>query len=217
MLNVRTIVTYVLVFVVSLGLSFLEVSLGIILFTAFFLVSALIFAPFYHSVFLQKNPEKVEKFLVQNKKQPIYQFYYGLANERDEDVEEAYKKIVKKYKRKDKRAIYDIIYALYHHDPQAARQSINNIQVSLYKDYYKASIFIEERRFPLAEQILDEIPQDWMREALKAEIEMKTKRRKRAVPFAERALEHSRGLQKYMLYKNYLRELPELGLEELNK
>ncbi|OEH94231.1 hypothetical protein [Bacillus solimangrovi] len=209
---IRYAISLGLVFIISLIMSYLEYGLTLTLLVSFLIISFGIFLPYYHTIFQQKNVTKIEKFLIRNKKQPIYQFYYAIANELDDEIEASLEKVLKKQKLAPKRAIIEVIYHLYKKDRRSAKEKIELIENPLLKKYYEASIQIDERRYRVAEPMINELTQDWMKDALYSEIALKKQNRKQAIKHAKAAYENAKGLQKYMLYKSYTRDFPELTL-----
>jgi hypothetical protein len=61
----------------------------------------------------------------------------------------------------------------------------------------------------LARAAAAKVKKTWMRDALLSELEIRSGNRHKAVELARQALGNCKGLQRYIVYKNYERELPE--------
>lgn len=202
----RIISIYMLVFLVSIVMVILQINFYIALTTIIMIVFFGLIFPFLSIVFWEKDIYKIEKFLIDNKKNPNYQLFYALANNIDEEVEEVIGKLLSKYKAKNKQALFNVIYALYKKEILSAKHEVEHIKPVNYMKYYKSIVLVEEGKINEARQLIEQVPIPWMKSALLAEIENKLKNRDEAKRFAKEALEQAKGLQKYILYKTYQRE-----------
>ncbi len=201
---------YLIVFIISVVMAFLKmnfyIALSIIVMIAFF---GLIF-PLLNAVLWETDVKKIEKFLKNKKKNPYYNLIYALANNLDNEVEEATNILLKKYQQKHRQALFKTIYALYKKEISIVKQEIEHIKPVNYRQYYQAIILIEEENFSDAKQLINQISIPWMKSALLSDIENKLRNNEKAMCFAKEALKQAKGLQKYILYKTYQRDFPTL-------
>lgn len=61
----------------------------------------------------------------------------------------------------------------------------------------------------ITRQLIEQVSTLWMKNALLSEMEKKLNNPDKAMYYAKHALDHAKGLQKYILYKTYQREFPE--------
>lgn len=209
-LGKKTIFVYVLVFIISLIMSILEISLYITFAVITLVVLSLIIFPFFYTVLLETNIQKIEKFLINGKKDPNFQLTYGLANKIDSDVEEAIEKLLKKYKQKHRQALHKVIYALYKNDLTTVKEEIEEIKPPVYKYYYQALALLEEGNIEEAKQAMDHVTTPWMKSALLSELENKRNNVEQAKLHATEAMEQVKGMQRYLLVKTYEREFGEI-------
>ncbi len=207
MSSIKKIVFYVIVFIVSIVMTILKINIFII-FAIGFMLLFLMILPYLYTVFWEKDINKIEKFLIKEKGNPIYQLFYALANKLDEEVKDAIDQLLKKHKARHKQALYKVIYALYCKDILAAKQEVDNIKSDNFKYYYKSAVLMEEGNLNEARQLIEHISIPWMKSALLSELEYKLNDLDKAMYFAKHALDNAKGLQKYILYKTYEREFP---------
>lgn len=153
-----------------------------------------------------RDVRKTEHYLQKNRKDPMLQFYYALANQVDDQVEEELNRLITKYKDRRKQALFQTIYALHKQDVEMAKIHVMNIQPSTYQTYYLAAIALEEGKFDEAVEYAKRIPTKWMKDTIQCELARKQGEMKRACQFAEQAIEQTRGLQRYTLVKQFERD-----------
>lgn len=193
-------------FMISILAAWLEIHFMITLAVIFFITfSSLLFTKF-NPILWTKSTEKTERYIKRNLKDPMIRLYYGLANELDDQIEIAMEKILRKYKDKTKQALFKTIDALYKKDLETAEAHVANIRPLPYQQYYRVVIALEYDDLATATELLEKVEIAWMKDALQCELERKQGNRNEAVLFAERALEKTRGLQKYLLVKEYQKE-----------
>lgn len=190
-------------FIISFIAAWLEIHMMVTIVVIFLLTfSSLIFTKFY-PILWTKNTEKTERFMKKNLKDPMIHLYYGLANGLDDEVEVAMGKILRKYKDKTKQALFKTIDALYKKNLETAEANVEYIRPLPYQHYYRVAIAIENNELTMASELIEKVEIEWMKDALQCELKQKQGKRMEAVEFAQRALEKTRGLQKYLLVKEY--------------
>lgn len=153
-------------------------------------------------ILFTKDVEKSEKYLLKHQKNPMYQFYYAIANNMDAEAETALAAFNTKYKNSYRQALMHTIYAVYKKDIQTAKENAGAIKQAQYRQYYEAFIAIESKQLNKAREIADRLPQGWMKESIHSEIFEKQGNKTLAKEHANKAFEQTRGLQRYMIYKN---------------
>lgn len=180
-------------------------SIGIV-----FVVSLLVFLPtFYYPLLLETRINRLESFFLKQKNKPSIYIYYVLANRLDEEANAIMNQLLLKHKRAGTLAIYKAAYGIYRKDMNAVREAIPDIQLAEYRNYYKTIVQMEDGEREQALATLESIKKPWMRFALLAELERKAGRIEKAVVYAKKAFSASRGVQRYVLYKEYEREFPQ--------
>lgn len=159
-----------------------------------------------YPVFFTENMNQVEAYLLANQKKPIYAFYYALANRRDEEVEGSFTLAISKIKSKPGKAQLQIIYYLYKGNPEKAKKYLSELKPMDVKHYYDAMISIEEGQLSTARFLKERIKKPWYKDAIEAEINLKEGNYLEAYTFSELAVANTKGLQRYILVKNYEKE-----------
>ncbi|MCW3790184.1 hypothetical protein OM416_01265 [Paenibacillus sp. LS1] len=203
-------VFYLAVFVFVLFMTWNDYSLfltiGVVLIAT---LIAFIKHVFYPLVF-DKRIDRLESFLSKQQNTPGTYIIYVLANRLDDEVELVMEQIMQKYKRKSTQASFKAAYGLYRKDMFAIRQAVPHIGLSDYRTYYETILLLEDGRSDEARERLQSIKKKWMRSTLLAYIELKAENRNTAIQHAHEALNSSRGVDRYVLYKEYERVLPEV-------
>ncbi|HWL12264.1 MAG TPA: hypothetical protein VNQ57_04685 [Ureibacillus sp.] len=200
----------VLVILISIVMSLWQVNFSMVLLTNFIVAFTGLMLPTVYITLREKDISRIEKFLMKQKRNPNFMLVHALANKNDKDVEEAIHKLLRKHRQRHKQALYKTLYALYKEEILTAKQGIEWIRPLPYKHYYKSIVFIEEGNIKKATQLIEQISIPWMKSALLSEIERKKGNSEEALQLAKRALNQVNGLQKYVLYKTYQREFPQM-------
>ncbi|KAA8745745.1 hypothetical protein [Paenibacillus sp. UASWS1643] len=164
---------------------------------------------FYPLVF-DKRIDRLESFLFKQQNTPGTYIIYVLANRLDDEVELVMEQIMQKYKRRTTQAQFKAAYGLYRKDMFAIRQAVSHINLSDYRTYYESILLLEDGKSEEARERLQSIKKQWMRSTLLAGIELQAENRDTAIQHAHEALNSSRGVNRYVLYKEYERVLPEV-------
>lgn len=171
-----------------------------------FVFVVVVYVPLIHPVYVSKNIKQIEKFL-KNNRNPFFQLYYALGNKVDDDVTRLINQLLKKYKGNHYQALFKTIYFFYKNDySKEVLVEIENIKPPKVKVYYLTIYDIQQGLFEKASDEISKQGKGWMNDALKAELLSKQGDLFEATKYAKKALENSRGLQRYLLYCEYKRE-----------
>ncbi|TDK61782.1 hypothetical protein E2K98_12905 [Bacillus salipaludis] len=191
-----------IIFVISFTLGYFDVNWILYLITIFGVLSAYLYL-LYSPILFTNDILKTEAFLKKNQNKPIFYLIYSLANHLESNVEDAISKVLLKYKSPTKQAHFIAIYSLYKHDIERAKASVGQIQVLKNKEYYQALICIEEGKLKEALTIGNKIDSSWMKHTINAEVYLKEGNEEKARNYAKQAIRETKGIQKYLLYKNF--------------
>lgn len=89
------------------------------------------------------------------------------------------------------------------------QEAVPHIRYADYRAYYEAVLLLEEGKGAQAREHLESIRKQWMRSALLTEIELQAGNSETAITHAREAVSASRGVQRYVLHKEYERTLPQ--------
>lgn len=199
----RYVILFGTAFLLGILFAFLEVSEPLGLIIAITITFILGFYLFVFPIHMEKNVEKLEKFIEKRRNNPIFKLYYGMGNRIDQDVKEATEALLKKYKQPARQALFKTLFALYEKDILRAKDDVEDIKPLEYKRYYQAVIAAEEGNIEKAEELVKVIKSEWMRHALLAEIAEKNNDQNSITEHIQKAFEKTRGLQRYIIYKQY--------------
>ncbi|MEK4854115.1 hypothetical protein NST04_30055 [Paenibacillus sp. FSL H7-0756] len=164
---------------------------------------------FYYPAVLAKRVDRVESFLRNQKNNPALYIQYVLANRLDDEARTVMERLMSKHTRVAVQATYKAAYGWYRKDMAAVQEAVQYIRYPDYRAYYETALLLEEGQGAQAREHLKSIRKPWMRSAVLAEIERKAGNNELAVKYAREAVEASRGVQRYVLYKEYERTLPQ--------
>lgn len=203
----RFVVLFGVALVLGVGMAFFEVGepLGFIL--SMIVIVCLSTYLFVWPVYWEKNVKKIESYLEKRRKNPVYKLYYGMGNRIDEDVKEATEALLQKYKQPSRQALFKTLHALYEDDILRVKSDIEDIQPQQYKAYYQAIVAVEEGNLDKAKELGKQIKSEWMKHALASGIAKKAGNHDEYVVEIQKAYEKTRGLQRYVIYKQYEEDL----------
>ncbi|WNS40808.1 hypothetical protein [Paenibacillus sp. MMS20-IR301] len=164
---------------------------------------------FYYPAALDKRVDRVESFLRSQKNNPALYIQYILANRLEDESKTVMEQLMSKYKRATVQATFKAAYGLYCKDMAAVQEAVPYIRNSDYRTYYETALLLEDGKSAQAREHLESIRKQWMRLALLAEIELKAGNSETAIKLAKEAVDASRGVQRYVLHKEYERTLPQ--------
>ncbi|MNE35680.1 hypothetical protein D3C80_1294560 [compost metagenome] len=164
---------------------------------------------FYYPAALDKRVDRVESFLRSQKKNPALYIQYVLANRLEDEAKTIMEQLMSKYKRATAQAPFKAAYGLYRKDMAAVQKAVPYIRYPDYRAYYETALLVEDGKSAQAREHLESIKKRWMRSALLAEMERKSGNSVTAVKHARDAVYFSRGVQRYVLHKEYERTLPQ--------
>ncbi|MEH7235279.1 hypothetical protein [Bacillus sp. JJ1562] len=203
----RYIVLFGVAILLGVLLGFLDVGQPFSMIISMIVIVGLSTYLFVYPIYWEKNVKKIESYLEKRRKNPLFKLYYGMGNRIDQDVKEATEALLQKYKQPARQAIFKTLFALYEDDIGRAKKDIEEIQPPQYRYYYQAIIAIEEGQVNEATELSGQINSEWMKHALAAGIAKKEGNQAEYVAEIQKAFEKTRGMQRYVIYKQYERDL----------
>ncbi|MEI2401152.1 hypothetical protein [Paenibacillus phytohabitans] len=158
---------------------------------------------FIYPIYWEKNIRKIESYLEKRRKNPVFKLYYGMGNRIDQDVKEATEALLQKYKDPTRQALFKTLHALYEDDILRVKKDVEDIRPPQYKAYYQAIIAVEEGELEQAAELRKQVKSEWMKHALAAGIAKKAGNHEEYVTEVQKAYEKSRGMQRYVIYKQF--------------
>ncbi|THE09791.1 hypothetical protein E1I69_21070 [Bacillus timonensis] len=203
----RFVVLFGVAFVLGIIMAFLDVSEPLGLIISMIVIVGFSTYLFIYPIFWEKNVRKIESYLEKRRKNPLYKLYYGMGNRIDQDVKEATEELVQKYKQPARQALFKTLHALYEDDILRVKKDIEEIHPPQYKAYYQAIVAVEEGKLEQAAALGEQVKSEWMKHALAAGIAKKAGNHEVYVAEIQKAFEKTRGMQRYVLYKQFERDL----------
>lgn len=199
----RVFITFFISLISFFALSYFQIDNIFIIGAVIVLILVGAMFPLLHTVLFETNIGKIERFLLKNKRNPNFYIIYAMANRLDEEVKDVTEKLLKKYKSPSRQALYKIGEALYFNNIPVIKLQVELIKDPSYQYYYQAIIFLEAGDIDSANEWIEKLSSKWMKNALLAEREKKLNNVLDAKSYAEKAILHSKGLQRYLLQKTY--------------
>ncbi|RIW27658.1 hypothetical protein D3H55_22720 [Bacillus salacetis] len=169
----------------------------------FLSVTLIVYIPFVWYIYFSSDIESIGKYLQERARQPILHFYYSLANSDDVEMDKALLILQKKYKSPQLAAVFTAAHAAHQDTLADARESILLIKDLSVRHYYEALLKIEEGKLEDAGDMIHSLQKEWMKETVKAELHLKKGQVDAAKTHVEKAIELTKGMQKYLLVKRY--------------
>ncbi|MCM3616615.1 hypothetical protein M3936_03365 [Sutcliffiella horikoshii] len=153
-------------------------------------------------MFLSRDVEKIEKYLEKKRREPYYGFILELADGNLPAAKKELEDLERKWKGK-KTAVFWAQYYLRVENYVKAREKAAKIEQAEIKTYVFAGITVGEKEYKKAEELKGQLKKDWMKYAIETEVALQQKNYTLANEKKELALQSTKGLQYYMLYKEF--------------
>lgn len=153
-------------------------------------------------MFLSKDIEKIEKYLGKKRHEPYYGFILELANGNLPAAKKELDELERKWKGK-KTAVFWAQYYLRVGNYAQAKEKVAKIDQADIKTYVLAGIAAGEKDDKKAEDLKNQLQKDWMKYAIETEVALNHKNYSLAKEKKELALQSTKGLQYYMIYKEF--------------
>lgn len=201
----RSQFSIILGFAIVLGViaALVDIPFWILIVVILLITAAVSYLPIMMNLYITDDMKKVERFLEARLNQPIFHFYYALANEDIFQVEKALRDVREKYKKAHYYTIYSVTYAAYKGKLVEERDSIAQIKQPALRLYYEGLLAIEEEELERASQLASEQKKPWMKEAILAEVAVNRGNHELAIQHQLEAIRLTHGLQRYLLVKKY--------------
>lgn len=166
-----------------------------------------------HIIYKSKSIKAIHRYIKGNTSQPIFNYAYALAHDKEQNIEAGLKKIIKEYKDDDMTNIYGANLAIYQNNSNDILAQAGKIADEDYKNYYYAYAYILKGHFDEAAAYTANVGNPWMIHSLKA---VEAKKHGNLEVFrneATKSINHALGIQRYVLHHTMRR----LESAQLNK
>lgn len=195
--------TFVVGFILATFLFFLDFPLLVIILTMFIFFLAFVVLPQIFTAYRSNNLKAIEKYLIANKKNPLFAYPLAMANGNDVEVEESLRAILAKHKQPYMQNVYHTILALHLNKIDAADTYAQKIDNEPLKSYYAAYIAAKKGDFEEAARHEENVSVEWMLHALHALYAHEKGQHAEFEIDAKKAIAESRGVQKYILVHSF--------------
>lgn len=172
----------------------------------FSIVVALMIGNVLYTLYGTTNMRKVENYILRKKKEPIYAYVYAEKFGSKEDRLKAIEAILKKYKQPYITHYYRCVQETLLKNYSNALSEAEKIEKQPLMNYSIASIHADMGNIDKAQQLVEQLPKQWMKEAVLASIANYENDFSRYKEHAHLAVEHARGIQRFSLYYYYERQ-----------
>ena len=195
----RLSITFVLAFILATFLFFLQFPFLVVILTTLVFLLAFVVLPQIFTVYRSNNEKAIEKYLIANKKKPLFAYPLALAHGEDKEVEESLRVILAKHNQPYMQNVYKTILALHLKNIDAADIYAQKIDSEPLKSYYAAYIAAKKGDFEEAERHEENISVDWMIHSLHALYAKEQGNLDTFTIESKKAIDGSRGVQKYIV------------------
>lgn len=190
-------------FAIGVVLGFMNISFNFWIFVGLLVVAFFVLSlQDIRFMFLSKDVEKMEKYLIKKKHEPYYGFILELANGNLPEAKKQLEDLEKKWKGK-KTAIFRAQYYLRVGNIVMAKEEAVLIEQPDMKNYVLAAIAAMEKDDAKVEALKTALKKDWMKHVIETEKAINKKNLSVAKEKKEAALASTKGLQYFMIYKEY--------------
>ena len=148
----RLSITFVLAFILSTFLFFLDFPFWVVILTTLVFLLAFVVLPQIFIVYRSNNEKSIEKYLIANKNKPLFAYPLALAHGNDVEIEESLRTILAKHKQPYMQNVYKTILALHLKNIEAADIYAQKIDSEPLKSYYAAYIAAKKGNFEEAKR-----------------------------------------------------------------
>lgn len=198
------ITRFILLLIVGIALTFGLLSLNV----PMWLTVAIIFLfymafsigwPFF-IIYKTRSVKMVDRYISGHRRKPIFGYSYALAHGTDEDVISWLKAIIDRYPQKEMQEVYQGNLAIFERDPKALFRHAEQMTPSEYRVYFLALAHIMKKEIDRAEIYKEKLQTPWTRHMIDASIAHRLKDLPALEEAIDRAVQSTRGLQRYSLY-----------------
>lgn len=158
-------------------------------------------------IYRSNRLEAIDRYIIRNRKKPLFSYAYALAYEEDAQVVQALEEILKKYKQPMMQTMYQANLYVHQKEVEQLRMHAETIENADLKAYYKGLADALAGNLIEADEQLKVIQTPWMLHSLKATLAFERQQLTVFEQEVQRAVDAARGLQKYGIYHSLKRTM----------
>ncbi|MFJ7825615.1 hypothetical protein [Psychrobacillus sp. NPDC096623] len=196
---------YIFIFGVALTVALLSIDLSFWLIYAVIIAVyiVLIVLPPVYTIYKSNNLKKIERFLENNKRKPLFAFPLAVKGGNREEIIRAIQVILSKYKQPYMKQVYKTNLALFEKNLTLFEQHAKQISKEPLYTYYVAYAEAWKGNFEKSQALKEKLPTGWMPSAIDAVI---AKEKGDLIDFrraADESIRLARGVQKFNLFYSF--------------
>ncbi|MFJ8065988.1 hypothetical protein ACIQYS_15275 [Psychrobacillus sp. NPDC096426] len=195
----RYVLIILLGIVLTVVMSFLELPFWLIYLSIVVLYILLLVVPQMYIVYKSNNLARIERYLEDNQKKPIFTYALAVKTGNREAIIQAINEILKKYKQPYMQQVYKTNLALHEKDVASFVILAKQISKEPLRTYYKAYSEALQGNYEEAWTLKADLPVGWMPYAIEAIIAKELGDLETFRDVAEASVESARGVQKFNL------------------
>ena len=163
----------------------------------------ILFLPQYYTVYKSNNLKRIERYLEENKRKPIFAYPLAIKTGDTEKTIEAIQAILNKHKNRYLQEVYKTNLAFYENNVSKVEQLAKQISKEPLRTYYMTYAEALKGNFEEVRKLKENLPTGWMPYAIEAII---AKEQGDVVSFrkeADTSIEQARGIQKFSLLHSF--------------
>ncbi|SDN26947.1 hypothetical protein SAMN05518871_104131 [Psychrobacillus sp. OK028] len=198
---------FILIFVIgvilTVALSFMELSFWFIYIVIIVVYTVLIVLPPIYTLYKSNNLKKVERFLEKNKRKPLFAYPLAVRTGNREEIISTIQLLLSKYKQPYMQEVYKTNLALFENNISQFEQRAKQISKEPLHTYYVAYAEILKGNFDDALALKDKLPVGWMPYAIDAIIAIEKGDLGAFRLAANESIRLARGVQKFNLIYSF--------------
>ncbi|MFF2753347.1 hypothetical protein ACFVR1_06265 [Psychrobacillus sp. NPDC058041] len=163
----------------------------------------ILFLPQFYTVYKSNNLKRIERFLEENKRKPIFAYVLAIKTGDTEKIIEAIQAILHKHKNRYLQEVYKTNLAYYENNVSKIEQLAKQISKEPLRTYNIAYVEVLKGNFEDARRLKENLPTGWMPYAIEAIIANEQGDIEAFQNEAKNSIEHARGIQKFSLLYSF--------------
>lgn len=189
--------------VLTIVMLMLELPIWFIYLSTLILYVLILVVPQMYTVYKSNNLKRIERYLEQNKRKPIFAYPLAIKTGDPEKIIESIQAILNKHNSRYMQEVYKTNLAFYENNVSKIEQLAKQISKEPLRTYYIAYVEVLKGNFEEARKQKENLPTGWMPYAIEAII---AKEQGDIVSFrkeADASIDQARGIQKFSLFYSF--------------
>ncbi|WP_144512075.1 hypothetical protein [Bacillus sp. FJAT-22090] len=199
----RFVLIFLLGVVLTAVMTAFEINFWITYLSIIVLYALLLVAPTMYIVYKSNNLKRIERYLVTNKRKPLFAYALAIKSGNRESIIEAIQVILNKYKQPFIQQVYKTNLALFENNVSSVDLLAKQISKEPLRTYYMAYAEALKGNFEEAHVLKENLSSAWMQHAIEAIIAKEKGNMEAFSKEAATSIECARGIQKFSLVYSF--------------